>query len=95
MFLGPNPDDPTDQIGNRVAATTDWTLYRLEGFPIEEPDTYGFWFQVSAWYNNTDNGMRTDDPTEVTGDAQVWIDDLRLVIPSGSDQVSVETWMLY
>ncbi|MFH1741377.1 MAG: hypothetical protein ABIH23_20425 [bacterium] len=95
LFLGPNPDDPTNPVKNRIATTTEWTLYRLEGIEIQEPGTRGFWFQVIAWYNNTDNGARTDDVGEVTGDAQVWIDDLRLVVPSGSDQVPVENWMLY
>ncbi len=99
MFIGPHPEDPYDGVKNRFAATSEWTLYRLENIPIEEPDTYGFYFQVSAWFNNTDTGSRVPgDPQntgEVTGNAHVWLDDLKLVIPSGSDQTGLEDWMLH
>lgn len=96
MFIGPNPDDITSQVTNRIWGTTEWTLYRLENVEILEPDTFGFYFQVSAWYNNTDTGNRVPgDPGEVTGDAHLWVDDLRLVVPSGSDQTDVNGWMLF
>lgn len=96
IFIGPYPDDVKSQVQNRLAGTTEWTLYRLENIEIIEPDTYGFYFQVSAWYNNTDTGNRVPgDPGEVTGEAHLWVDDLRLVVPSGSDQTDVNGWMLY
>ncbi|HOE12091.1 MAG TPA: hypothetical protein PLQ35_00735 [bacterium] len=83
-------------VANTIWGTTPWTKYRLENIPIEDPGVYGFFIQMTAWYNNTDNGQRTDQPEfELTGDCHVWIDDLKLVIPSGSDQQDVSGWMLH
>ena len=89
ILVGPHPDDPTDQILNRIAGTTEWTLYRLENIEIVDPDTFGFYIQVSAWFNNTGKAG------EVAGEAHAWVDDMKLVVPSGSDQTDVPGWMLY
>ncbi len=87
--MGPHHDDPTDQILKRIAGTTEWTLYRLENNEIVDPDTFGFYIQVSAWFNNTGKAG------EVAGEAHAWVDDMKLVVPSGSDQTDVPGWMLY
>ncbi|HQP99716.1 MAG TPA: hypothetical protein PLY86_14765 [bacterium] len=105
IFLGPGSDHWNELLNESVQTrlletlvwgTTPWTKYRLENILIEDPGVYGFFIQMTGWYNNTDNGQRTDQPQyELTGDCHVWIDDLKLVIPSGSDQQDVSGWMLH
>ena len=103
-FLGPKSSEwetlkeesvQTRLNENKLFETNDWTLCRLENIPVEEPDTYGYRVQISCWYTNSDNGQRTTDEGEITGECHAWFDDLKLVIPSGSDQVGVSDWMLY